>query len=117
MAEIEEEWSQEMAEEENCVTSWNKGRVSQVGSTGGGTIQCKQNGQKLHENYKINIFGSTWGGDMGEQANFLSSAGGFPQSFFSLRFFILLRMCSESNKSEHLLKCNRLHYIAILSKS
>ena len=66
MAEIEEEWSQEMAEEENCVTSWNKDRVSQVGSTGGGTIQCKQNGQKLHENYKINIFGSTWGGDMGQ---------------------------------------------------
>ena len=80
MAEIEEEWSQEMAEEENCVTSWNKGRVSQVGSTGGGTIQCKQNDQKLHENYKINIFWVDMGGDMGEQANFLSSAGGFPQS-------------------------------------
>ena len=43
-------------------------RVSQLGSTSGGTIW--RNGQKLHENDKIGIFGSKqWGG----QANFSSS--------------------------------------------
>ena len=41
-------------------------RVSQLGSTSGGTIWT--NGQKLHENDKIGIFGSKqwgrpWGGD------------------------------------------------------
>ena len=46
---------------------------------GGG--QFGQNGQKLHENYKIGIFGSKffWGGGMGGgQANFSSSGGGDP---------------------------------------
>ena len=47
-----------------------------MGSTGGG--QFGQNGQKLHENDKIGIFGSKqWGGG---QANFSGSGGDPPQS-------------------------------------
>ena len=39
-------------------------KVSQMGSTGGG--QFEQTGQKVHENYKINIFWSKqWGGGGG----------------------------------------------------
>ena len=37
--------------------------------------QFGQNGQKLHENYKIGIFGQNWGGG---QANFLGSGGEIP---------------------------------------
>ena len=45
---------------------------------GGG--QFGQNGQKLNENYKINLFGAKeWRGYWGRQANFLGSGGGFPQ--------------------------------------
>ena len=48
-----------------------------MGLTGGG--QLGQNGQKLHENYKIVILGSKkWGAWQG-QANFLGS-GGIPPS-------------------------------------
>ena len=83
----------------------------------GGQYNASKMAKNCMKITKSTFLGRQGGGDMGEQANFLSSVGGFPQSFFSLRFFILLRMCSESNKSEHLLKCNRLHYIAILSKS
>ena len=45
-----------------------------VGGEGGGS-QFGQNGQKLHENYKISIFWSKQSGDMGMQANFLRSGG------------------------------------------
>ena len=57
-----------------------KVRVSQMGSAGWG--EFGQNGQKLHENYKISIFGSKQrGGDgHGGQANFLIIGGGSPQS-------------------------------------
>ena len=37
-----------------------------------------QNGQKLHENYKINILGAKQWGDMEGQANFLVSGGDPP---------------------------------------
>ena len=40
---------------------WGPIRVSQMGLTGGG--QFGQNGQKLHENDKIHIFGSKQCGD------------------------------------------------------
>ena len=40
---------------------WGPIRVSQMGLTGGG--QFGQNGQKLHENDKIHIFGSKQWGD------------------------------------------------------
>ena len=48
-------------------------RVSQVGLTGGG--QFGLNGQKLHENEKISIFGSKQWGTWGREANFLASRG------------------------------------------
>ena len=41
--------------------------------------QFGQNSQKLHENYKIGIFGSKqWEEDMWGQANFSGSGGGSP---------------------------------------
>ena len=36
----------------------------------GRRVECGQNGQKLHENYKINIFGAKQWGDMGVQRQF-----------------------------------------------
>ena len=42
--------------------------------------QFWQNGQKLHENYKIGIFGSKQWGDMEGQANFSGSGRGSPLS-------------------------------------
>ena len=38
--------------------------------------QFGQNDQKLHENYKISVFGSEQWGDMGGQSNFSCSGGG-----------------------------------------
>ena len=52
-------------------------RDSQAGSTGGGG-RFRQTGRKLHENYKIVVFGSKHWGNMGGQANFWGS-GGIPQ--------------------------------------
>ena len=58
-----------------------------MGSTGGG--QFGQNSQKLHENDKIDIFGSKQWGDMGGgQANFSGSGGGFPPHFFGIYFHV-----------------------------
>ena len=56
-------------------------RVSQLGSTSGGG-QIGQNGQKLHENDKIdqNSGVKTVGGAWGGQANILGSAGDPPPS-------------------------------------
>ena len=55
-------------------------RVSQSGSTSGGG-QFGQNGQKLHENDKMGIFGSKQWGEggtwRGGKANF-SGSGGIP---------------------------------------
>ena len=49
-------------------------RVSQMWSTGGG--QFGQDGQKLHENYKIGILEwKQWRGTWGGQANFSGSGG------------------------------------------
>ena len=44
-------------------------RVSKMGSTGGS--QFGQNGQKLHENYKIEISESKQWEDMGGQTKFI----------------------------------------------
>ena len=66
-------------------------RVSQMGSTGGG--QFGQNDQKMHENYKISIFGSKqWGGGMrGDQANFLNSRGNPANyNYFSLKDLLII---------------------------
>ena len=52
-------------------------RVSLLGSTSGGG-RFGQYVQKLHENYKINIFGAKQWGDMGGQNNFLDSGGFSP---------------------------------------
>ena len=62
---------------EGCQIIYYFSRVSQMGLTGGGR-QFGQNGQKLHENDKIGIFGSKqWGGGGAGQANF-SGSGGIP---------------------------------------
>ena len=54
--------------------------VSQMGSTGGRREgQFGQNGQKLHENNKISIFGSKqWRGGRGGGGTFFRVVGGIP---------------------------------------
>ena len=42
--------------------------------------QFGENGETLHENYKINIFGEKQRGSMGGQVNFSGSGGDHPSS-------------------------------------
>ena len=50
-----------------------------MGLAGGGG-GFRQNGQKLHENDKIDIFVSRQGGDIGGQVNFSGGGGGVPRT-------------------------------------